>query len=333
MYARTHEILTREAARLAGVDERLIPELCLGAKSPDLAPDYDYKVYLTYRGRLRVRKTRIKHHEPNPSLLKKYIVEARHRWIKGRREEAARLVGRTLHYVGDSTIISPSKDEELHDRMERECSRMDPRHVIGDLNLFKPVGKRETLRVLLESLEEGPALSALEAVKRTLSTSFSIISSTLSPPTAPERFRELGGRCCEYFRERRRLILLLSLLLTILPFIALIFLSLELRPAIAFASLIPTIIPSMVAGVSAAILYRSRDMNTALYSARRVYGMLPWIIVGGVISGLITFGMGYMAIAISPTPEIIMTIIAYLRLFNTSKWKEIKDEIDWFTWR
>ena len=44
MYARTHEILTREAARLAGVDERLIPELCLGAKSPDLAPDYDYEV-------------------------------------------------------------------------------------------------------------------------------------------------------------------------------------------------------------------------------------------------------------------------------------------------
>jgi len=43
--------------------------------------------------------------------------------------------------------------------------------------------------------------------------------------------------------------------------------------------------------------------------------------------------MGYVAIAISPTPEIIMTIIAYLRVFNISEWKEIKDEIDWFTWR
>ena len=254
-------------------------------------------------------------------------------WIKGRRKEAARLIGRTLHYIGDSTIISPSKDEELHDRMERECSRIDPRNVIGDLNLFKPVGKRETLRVLLDSLEEAVASSALEAVKRTLSTSFSIISSTLSPPAAPERFRELGGRCREYFRERRRLILLLSLLLTILPFIALILLSLELKPVIAFASLIPTITPSMVAGVSAAILYRSRDMNTALYSARRVYGTLPWIIVGVVISGLIMFGMGCMAIAISLAPEIIMTIITYLRLFNTSEWKEIKDEIDWFIWR
>ena len=85
MYARTHEILTREAARLAGVDERLIPELCLAAKSPDLAPDYDYEVYLTHRGRLRVRRTRIKHHEPNLGLLKKYVVEARHKLIKGRR--------------------------------------------------------------------------------------------------------------------------------------------------------------------------------------------------------------------------------------------------------
>jgi len=274
VYVKTHEILTRETARLAEVDERLIPELCHGVMSPDLAPDYDYKVYLTPRGRLRVRRTRIKHHEPNPSLLKKYVIEARHRWIKGRRKEAARLIGRTLHYIGDSTIISPSKDEELHDRMERECSRIDPRNVIGDLNLFKPVGKRETLRVLLDSLEEAVASSALEAVKRTLSTSFSIISSTLSPPAAPERFRELGGRCREYFGERRRLILLLSLLLTILPFIALILLSLELKPVIAFASLIPTITPSMIAGISAAILYRSRDMNTALYSARRVYGML-----------------------------------------------------------
>jgi len=333
MYARTHEILTREAARLAGVDERLIPELCLGAKSPDLAPDYDYEVYLTHRGRLRVRRMRIKHHEPNLGLLKKYVVEARHRWIKGRREEAARLVGRALHYIGDSAIISPSKDEELHDRMERECSRIDPRNVIGDLRLFKPVGKRETLRVLVESLEKGPAPSALEAVKRTLSTSFSIISSILSPPTAPREFRELGGRCHEYFKERGMLILLLSLLLTMLPFIALILLSLELKPVIAFASLVPAITPSMIAGASAVILYRSRDMNAALYSARRVYGMLPWIIVGVVISGLIMFGMGYMAIVILLAPEIIMTIIAYLRLFNSLEWKEIKDEVDWFTWK
>jgi len=185
----------------------------------------------------------------------------------------------------------------------------------------------------VESLEKGPAPSALEAVKRTLSTSFSIISSILSPPTAPREFRELGGRCHEYFRERGRLILLLSLLLTMLPLIALILLSLELKPVIALASLIPAITPSMIAGASAVILYRSRDMNAALYSARRVYGMLPWTIVGVVISGLIMFGMGYMAISILLAPEIIMTIIAYLRLFNSLEWKEIKDEVDCFTWK
>ena len=61
--------------------------------------------------------------------------------------------------------------------------------------------------------------------------------------------------------------------------------------------------------------------------------MLPWIIVGVVISGLIMFGMGYMAIAISLIPEAIMTIIAYLRLFNSLEWREIKDEVDWFTWK
>ena len=332
VYAKTHEILAREAARLAGVDERLIPDLCLAARSPDLAPDYDYKVYLTHRGRLRVRRTRIKHHEPNPGLLKKYVIEARHRWIRGRREEAAKLVGRALHYIGDSMIISPSKDKDLHDRMERECSRIDPRDLIGDLSLFRPIGKRETLRVLVESLESGPASSALEAVKRTLSTSFSIISSTLSPSTAPERFRVLGDRCHESFRERRKFILILSLILTMLPFIALILLSLKLKPVIALASLIPTIAPSMTAGISGMILYGPRDMNTALYSARRVYGMLPWIIIGVIISGLIISGMGCMAIAISLTPEVIMVIIAYRRLFNIIEWKRVKDEIDWFMW-
>jgi len=61
--------------------------------------------------------------------------------------------------------------------------------------------------------------------------------------------------------------------------------------------------------------------------------MLPWIIIGVVISGLIISGMGCMAIAISLTPEIIMVIIAYLRLFNVIEWKRIKDEIDWFMWR
>ena len=61
--------------------------------------------------------------------------------------------------------------------------------------------------------------------------------------------------------------------------------------------------------------------------------MLPWIIIGVVISGLIISGMGYMAIAISLTLEIIMVIIAYLRLFNVIEWKRIKDEIDWFMWR
>ena len=118
-----------------------------------------------------------------------------------------------------------------------------------------------------------------------------------------------------------------------LPLIALILLSLELKPLIAFASLVPAITPSMMAGISAIILYRSRDMNTALYSARRVYGMLPWIIVGVVVSGLIVFGMGYVVISILLAPEIIMTIIAYLRLFNGLEWKEIKDEVDWFTWK
>ena len=332
MYAKTHEILTREAAKLAGLDEKLIPSLCFGARSPDLVPDYSYKVYLTYRGKLRVRKTRVKHHEPNPGLLKKYVVEARRRWLKGRREDAAKLVGRILHYVGDSTIISPSIDDDLHDRMERECSRISPRQVIENLNLFKPIGKRETLKVLMDSLEKGPASSALEAVKRTLSISFSIISSILSSPTAPRRFRELGARCYEYFNGRKNLTLFLSLFLIILPCISLILLSLELRFAIALASLISTIIPSMIAGISGMIMYGSRDMNTALCSARRVYGLLPWIIVGTVISGLIIFSIGYTVAIALLISEILMTIIIYRRLFNILEWKRIKDEIDWFRW-
>ena len=40
-----------------------------------------------------------------------------------------------------------------------------------------------------------------------------------------------------------------------------------------------------------------------------------------------------MAIVILLVPEIIMTIIAYLRLFNSLEWEEIKDEVDWFTWK
>ena len=332
MYAKTHEILTREAARLAGVDEKLIPNLCFGAKSPDLVPDYSYKVHLTYRGRLRVRKTRVKHHEPNPGLLKKYVVEARHRWLRGRREDAAKLVGRILHYIGDSTIISPSIDENLHDQMERECSRISPRKVVENLDLFKPVGKKETLKVLMESLEKGPASSALEAVKRTLATSFSIISSTLSSPIVPERFRELGGRCYEHFKERKNFVLFLSLFLIILPCVSLILLSLGLKFFTAFASMIFIIIPSMIAGISGAIMYRSRDMNTALYSACRVYESLPWIIIGAIISGLIIFSIGCMVAIISLIPEIIMTITIYRGLFNISEWKRIKDEIDWFKW-
>ena len=143
----------------------------------------------------------------------------------------------------------------------------------------------------------------------------------------------LGDRCHEYFRERRKFILILSLILTILPFIALILLSFKLKPVIALASLIPTIAPSMIAGISGMILYGPRDTNTALYSARRVYGMLPWITIGVIISGLIISGMGCMAIAISLTPEVIIVIIAYRRLFNIVEWKRVKDEIDWFMWR
>ena len=45
------------------------------------------------------------------------------------------------------------------------------------------------------------------------------------------------------------------------------------------------------------------------------------------------FGMGYMAIAILLAPEIVMTIVAHLRLFNSLEWKEIKDEVDWFMWK
>ena len=111
-----------------------------------------------------------------------------------------------------------------------------------------------------------------------------------------------------------------------------ILLSLELRFAIALASLIFIIIPSMIAGISGMIMYRSRDMNTALYSARRAYGSLPWIIVGTVISGLIIFSIGHMVGITLLIPEILMTVIIYRRLFKISEWKGIKDEIDWFKW-
>ena len=79
-------------------------------------------------------------------------------------------------------------------------------------------------------------------------------------------------------------------------------------------------------------MYRSRDMNTALCSARRVYGALPWIIIGTVISGLIIFSIGHTVVLTSLIPEIPMTIIIYHRLFNILEWKRIKDEIDWFKW-
>jgi len=95
----------------------------------------------------------------------------------------------------------------------------------------------------------------------------------------------------------------------------LILLSLELRFAVALASLIFIIIPSMIAGISGMIMYGSRDMNTALYSARRAYGSLPWIIIGTVISGLIIFSIGHTVVLTSLIPEIPMTIIIY-KLMN-----------------
>jgi len=336
MRAETHRALALIAGKLAKLDKNLLPYLIEGAEAPDKLPDYTYQSYITYRGRVRYRKVRVRHHGAPFDVIKSTIIEARREWLKGRKERAAGLAGRVLHYIGDGSIVSPSVNEKLHEKMERECAKIDPRSLLNKLKLVRPVGKRQTLEI---AKKVQPAENAVQAILNTLTISFGVISSIFSSHKAPEKFLRIGKKYYNHLKTNKGSLFILSVLFIVFPILDVGFLSFQLGAdliAMIETSLISLgwfLIPSWVMGLSGMIMFKSNDLNRCLYSARRMYKWMKGLIIGVIVSGIILFSINLI-------PLCLMTIITggsllltnYFKFFRLEEWRRIKDEIDWFKW-
>ena len=220
--------------------------------------------------------------------------------------------------------------------MERECAKIDPRLLVNEIELFEPVGKKQTLGVVRKIQ---PTINSFQAVKNSLTLSYSVVSSIFSPHEAPKSFLNIGKKCYSHFKDKKNILLFLSFILIAFPILDSTFFAFEInedwvtKVGNLVISLGWFLIPSWVMGVSGIIIIKSNELNQCLYSAQRMYKWLKGFICGTIISGIILYGSGFIFFClITVIVGVSITGISYFQFFCLKEWQEIKDEIDWFKW-
>jgi hypothetical protein len=333
MHWETHSRITEAVCEALRLPKQVTSILREGSIAPDYAPDYEYRVVTTAKGKTVIRRVRVKHHGTPRWLIKKYVTDARRLVLKAARAppmqeagvlrkifgltrehmliKAYRKLGRALHYIQDNVVVGPDTNKALHDKIERECRRLDPRDFVEVVEA--PVGKLATYKEI-ESVK--PYDNALDAMRMAVKHSLAVASSVLSPPEAPPDLNKLANEAYRYFKTVRvplatisslPLIISLVLLVEISPFaLVVLFLSFYL----------------MLLGLLVAL---RRDINSVLASAQRMHSTLKALSVSAALLSLSLWNGLFLA-------PILPATLLYFAFLRFKAWREIKDEVDWFIW-
>jgi len=333
MHWETHRRITEAVCEALRLPKQVASILRESSIAPDYAPDYEYRVVTTAKGRTIIRRVRVKHHGTPRWLIKKYVTDARRLVLKAARAppmqeagvlrkifgltrehmltKAYRKLGRALHYIQDNVVVGPDTNKALHDRIERKCRQLDPRDFVEGVEA--PVGKLATYREV-ESVR--PYHDALQAMRMAVKHSLAVASSVLSPPEAPPALNKLANEAYRYFKTVRVPLAAVSSL----PLIISLVLPVEVSPfalAVLFLSFYLTLLGLLVAW--------RRDINSVLASAQRMHSTLKALGVSAALLSLLLWNGLFLA----PILPVALLYFAFLRF---KAWRKIKDEVDWFIW-
>ena len=340
MDAEVHRRIAETIAAWLRLPSGATRALCEGSEAPDRLPDYDVKPYLTTRGRIGVRKTRIPHHATPPRLIKRTITQARQIVLKSeklpvgseanwlskllrrtrgdRLSDASYILGRALHYIQDNTVFPYSEDSYTHDLVERGCRRLDPSSCVEKTELHRPIGKMETYEEI-ESIE--PADNSSETMRRATKHSFAVASSVLSSSQAPPKLNTLGNDVYRFFKIRQIPLLLISILLFLVTNLS--GSALDEEAAFVFGLLVglPSICLSLL-GFGVALL---TDINAVLRLARWTYPVIICLGAGTTVTVLLLRQFGPIM------PFLLITSFHLLFLWHPA-WGPVRNNVYWFDW-
>lgn len=116
MDAKTHEQITQVVSGLLGFSEPIKSILTEQSAAPDIIPDYEMKTYVTYRGRIRTKQVRIRHHGTPLRTIKKYVISARYLFLKvgdvpptSEASWLCRLLGQTRENLFNKTCLKTGR--------------------------------------------------------------------------------------------------------------------------------------------------------------------------------------------------------------------------------
>jgi len=332
--AETHKRITQAVIQRVGLSGP-ITFIVKGSADPDILPDYEYRPYVTARGRIRYRRVRMTHHG-NLDWAKRTATSARHSLLRSEdappsssasvfrklfrrtREhllsKAFYQAGRTLHYLQDSVIISPKIDKSVHNQVESSCRYLDPTLYVRNVTTRTPTGKAETYKEI-ESVKA--TKEPLKAMVAALKHSYAVLSSIFSSSKVPPRLGELGNYSYKRFKENRKYLLAYLGLLMMIPTALLI--------KLLSLFVLLTLLPSLYVAYLGIIVTLSKDMNTVLRTATRVDRGVCYIIGGALLTALLLWQL-------LPLLQILAVILLYLIFFRFPEWNRVKAEIDWFRW-
>jgi len=308
MWSETHRRITLFVANLLGIDSNLARTIAYYVEAPD---------------RERVRKP-IKHHDPPKEYIRALCRKARSIFLKYWRQcvenqrpleycnklltSFANRCGEALHLVQDAVIPSPSTDRELHDFIERRCSKLDPR-----INLARIACTGiECVDYVLHNLKK--ASSAEEAIDRATSLSFVLLASMLANPyPPPELVRDI---CIHRARIRRAMpsMLILSSTLILLS----MFVAITTQSIFAFIALLLTL-PIAVLELAQIVV------DNALASLKLEFASIVMMYTS-------LFAMSILALSLLPLASLLIVLVSklVLILLNAKDLKQLLYHSSWY---
>lgn len=100
MLGETHRRITQTAAGKLKLPELIELALSEASEAPDRHPDYETRIYVNARGRVRTHMVRIRHHGTPLRVIKKTATKARHYLLKSEQAPPESEAGRLRKFFG-----------------------------------------------------------------------------------------------------------------------------------------------------------------------------------------------------------------------------------------
>jgi hypothetical protein len=333
MHGKTHEVVTKCAFSVlrledlpvklpSGFARRLVSE----NMKLDEKPEYLEEVFVNERGYLRTVRRRVSHHSCSSKHILSKLDKARSEVLKlgTLSPEGVRVLAEALHYVQDRCVPSPAEDYYLHKRIEEAASRLHSVLEHVEVDVFKPIGRKE-LGMLLR--KQPVARNARDAVICAARFTYAVLYAVLANPLeAPEYMVEKAVSVKRVFSGWRLAAYTALALASIITY-ALLVLTL-LKTDVYLLSLAGISLPALYPAFCAVGVF-SQNMDTFLHRLRTAteHNLLVFLLP------VLSIGLTYSSFLILVSIFSLLTIAVVITPYLSKSFREIRDDITWFIWQ